>query len=346
MLKSIKSLGLGLALTMAGSGAMAAKISGAGASFPYPVYAKWADAYHKETGNQVNYQSIGSGGGVRQITAKTVDFGASDAPLKPEELDKLGLVQWPMVIGGVVPVINLEGIKGGQMKLSNEVLADIFLGKITSWDDPAIRKLNPELSLPAQRVTVVHRADGSGTTFLFTNYLSKVSAAWKKQVGSNTAVSWPTGMGGKGNEGVASYVSRIKGAIGYVEYAYALENDLAHVQLRNSNGTWVQPDADTFQAAAAGADWQGADAMYLILTNQPGAQSWPITAATFILMHKQQQDPQMARNALKFFEWAFENGDKMASELHYVPMPDSVVDYIESRWSKEMMDAKGSSVWK
>lgn len=345
MLRGIKFLSLGLALALAGNGALAAEISGAGASFPYPIYAKWANAYYKRTGNQVNYQSIGSGGGIRQITAKTVDFGASDAPLPPEKLDKLGLTQWPMVIGGIVPVVNLKGIEGGQIKLSNEVLADIFLGKITSWDDPIIRKLNPGLQLPAQRVTIVHRADGSGTTFVFTDYLSKVSDAWKERVGSNTAVSWPTGVGAKGNEGVAAYIARIKGAIGYVEYAYALENGLTHVQLRNRTGEWVQPDADTFQAAAADADWQGADGMYLMLTDQPGARSWPIAAATFILMHKQQQDPQAARDVLKFFQWAFEHGGAMANELHYVPMPSSVVDYIESRWGREMTDAKGKSVW-
>lgn len=345
MLQSIKFLSLGLVLTLAGNGALAAEISGAGASFPYPIYAKWAHAYYKQTGNQVNYQSIGSGGGIRQITAKTVDFGASDAPLPPEKLDKLGLTQWPMVIGGVVPIANLEGIEGGQIKLSNEVLANLFLGKITSWDDPIIRKLNPELQLPAQRVTAVHRSDGSGTTFVFTDYLAKISDAWQKHVGSSTAVSWPTGVGAKGNEGVAAYVSRIKGAIGYVEYAYALENNLTHVQLRNRAGEWVQPDADTFQAAAAGADWQSAEGMSLMLTDQPGARSWPITAATFILMHKQQQDPQTARDALKFFKWAFNNGGKMADELHYVPMPNSVINYIESHWSREIRDSKGNPVW-
>lgn len=348
MLKSFKStglsLGLGLVLGMSAGAAFAADISGAGASFPYPIYAKWADAYHKATGNRMNYQSIGSGGGIKQIKAKTVDFGASDAPLTPDELKEAGLMQWPMVMGGVVPVVNLDGIEPGELKLTNELLADLFLGKITSWDDEAIAELNPSLDLPSRRVTTVYRSDGSGTTFNFTNYLAKVSEEWKNEVGVGKAVAWPTGVSGKGNEGVASYVGRINGGIGYVEYAYALQNDLAHVQLRNRDGNWVNPGSDTFQAAAAGAEWEQAEGMYLVLTNQPGANSWPITAGTFILMHTEQDDPQAARNALDFFRWAFENGDQMADELHYVAMPESVVDYIEQRWENELTDTSGQPV--
>ncbi|KAB7623177.1 phosphate ABC transporter substrate-binding protein PstS [Alkalilimnicola sp. S0819] len=344
MLKSFKSVGLGLVLGMSVGSAFAADIAGAGASFPYPVYAKWADAYHKATGNRMNYQSIGSGGGIRQIKAKTVDFGASDAPLTPDELAEAGLMQWPMVMGGVVPVVNLDGIGAGELKLSNDVLADLFLGKITSWDDEAIAALNPGVDLPSRRVTAVYRSDGSGTTFVFTDYLGKVSEEWKREVGVGKAVAWPTGVSGKGNEGVASYVGRIKGGIGYVEYAYALQNELPHVQLRNQAGQWVNPGSESFQAAAAGADWEQAEGMYLVLTNQPGAKSWPITAATYILMHKQQDKPEAARNALDFFSWAFENGDEMADELHYVAMPDSVVKFIEQRWKNELTDTSGQPV--
>jgi len=346
----VKQLLLGAAIGVAGavmgSSAVAAEISGAGASFPYPVYSKWAAAYHKETGNQVNYQSIGSGGGIKQIKAKTVDFGASDAPLTPDELKEAGLMQWPMVMGGVVPVVNVPGIKGGDLRLSNELMARIFMGDVSNWNDPAIAKLNPNVDLPDSKITVVHRSDGSGTTFIFTDYLSKVSDGWKSDIGRGKVVDWPVGVGGKGNEGVASYVDRIKGSIGYVEYAYAVENKLAYAQLRNRDGNWVNPEASAFSAAAAGADWEHADGMYLILTDQPGAKSWPITAATFILMHKKQDDPQTAKNVLDFFSWAFANGDQMAADLHYVPMPQSVVKLIKSKWSNEIHAKDGSAIWK
>ncbi len=343
---SLKSVAAGAVLgAMLPSAAMAANIARAGASFPYPVYSQWAAGYHEETENQMNYQSIGSGGGIKQITAKTVDFGASDAPLEPERLEKEGLVQWPMVMGGVVPVVKVPGIEAGELRLSNELLADIFLGEIDNWSDEAVAGLNPDLDLPDTQITTVHRADGSGTTFVFTNYLSKVSDEWAEEVGSNTAVAWPTGVSGKGNEGVANYVSRINGSIGYVEYAYALVNDLAHVQLRNRAGEWVQPDASSFQAAAAGADWKNAEGNYLILTNQPGAESWPITAATFILMHKQQENPEAAKNALEFFQWAFENGGEAADELHYVPMPEEVVAMIKDMWAEETRAENGDAIW-
>lgn len=344
--KSLQYLALGAAIATATPAVMAAEISGAGASFPYPVYSQWAADYEEATGNRMNYQSIGSGGGIKQITSKTVDFGASDAPLEPERLEKEGLVQWPMVMGGVVPVVNIAGVEPGEMQLSNELLAEIFLGNITNWNDPAIAELNPGLDLPDQDITVAHRSDGSGTTFVFTDYLSKVSDEWEEEVGRNTTVSWPTGVGAKGNEGVANYSGRLSGSIGYVEYAYALENDLTHVQLRNRDGQWVQPEAEAFQAAAAGADWEKAEGNYLLLTNQPGAESWPITAATFILMHTQQEDPEAARNALEFFSWAYENGDEAALELDYVPMPDSVVEQMEKMWAEEIRAENGAQIWK
>ena len=324
--------------------AAAADITGAGATFPYPIYAKWADAYKKQTGTGLNYQSIGSGGGIKQIGAKTVDFGASDMPLKPEDLDKAGLMQFPTVIGGDIPVVNLQGIAPGQMKFTGEVLADIYLGKIKQWNDPAIAKLNPGLNLPASAISVVHRSDGSGTTFIWTNYLSKVSADWKAKVGEGTSVNWPTGVGGKGNEGVASYVQRIAGSIGYVEYAYVKQNKMAYALVQNRQGEFVTPNAQAFQAAAAGADWSKAPGMYLILTDAPGQNAWPIAGATFILMHKAQDKPENAKEVLKFFSWAYANGDAMAESLDYVPMPDKVVKLIQASWKSEIKDASGKPV--
>ncbi|HEX7968476.1 MAG TPA: phosphate ABC transporter substrate-binding protein PstS, partial [Stellaceae bacterium] len=271
--------------------ARATEISGAGATFPYPIYAKWAEAYKAKTGISMNYQSIGSGGGIKQITAKTVNFGASDMPLKPEELDKNGLTQWPMIMGGVVPVVNVRGIQPGQLKLDGPTLADIYLGKITKWDDAAIKKLNPDAKLPSMAIAPIYRSDGSGTTFIYTNYLSKVSPEWSEKVGNNTSVEWPTGIGGKGNEGVAALSARTAGAIGYVEYAYALQNKLTYAKLVNKEGNAVEPDSNSFQAAAANADWQTAPGFYLLLTDQPGKESWPITGASFILVHKTQEKP-------------------------------------------------------
>jgi phosphate transport system substrate-binding protein len=332
-----------LALSVA-AGASAAGITGAGATFPYPLYAKWANAYKQQTGVGLNYQSIGSGGGIRQINAKTVDFGASDMPLKPDALQKAGLVQFPTVMGGVVPVIHLNGIKPGDIRLTGAVLADIYLGKVKKWNDPALTALNPDVKLPGQAITVVHRSDGSGTTFIFTNYLIKVSPEWKSKVGNDVSVKWPAGVGGKGNEGVASYVQRINGAIGYVEYAYALQNTLTYAMLRNRDGSFVKPDAKSFQAAAAGADWNNAPGLYMILTDEPGAASWPITGATFILMHKTQEKPETARQVLKFFDWAYANGDQMAEQLDYVPIPDSVVELIKSEWKTQIKDSQGKPV--
>ena len=331
------------AFALAGA-ATAAEITGAGASFPAPVYAKWADAYNKATGNKLNYQSIGSGGGIKQIKAKTVDFGASDMPLKPEDLAKDGMMQFPTVMGGVVPVVNLAGIKPGEIKLTGEVLGNIYLGKINKWNDPAIVALNSGVKLPAQDIAVVRRADGSGTTFLFTNYLSKVNAEWKQKVGEGTAVQWPLGLGGKGNEGVSAFVQRVAGAIGYVEYAYAKQNKLAHTQMQNADKVFVEPSDDAFKAAAAGADW-GKSAFYEILTNQKGKTAWPITGATFILLHKVQDKPAQAIEAMKFFEWSYKNGDKLAEDLEYVPMPDSVVKLITAACAANVKDASGKALW-
>jgi len=325
--------------------ALAADITGAGATFPYPIYAKWADAYKKETGIGLNYQSIGSGGGIKQISAKTVDFGASDMPLKPEELDKSGLIQFPTVIGGAVPCVKLEGIQPGQIKLDGQTIGDIYLGKIKQWNDPAIAKLNPGLKLPATAISVVHRSDGSGTTFIWSNYLSKVSPDWKSKVGEGTAVNWPTGVGGKGNEGVAQYVQRIEGAIGYVEYAYVLQNKMAYVQVKNREGRYIAPNAASFKAAAAGADWNSAPGMYLILTDAPGADAWPIAGATFILLHKTQEKPESGKQVLKFFQWAYANGDQMAEQLDYVPMPDSVVKLIQTSWQTQLKDSSGKPIY-
>jgi phosphate transport system substrate-binding protein len=323
-------------LVAASTSAFAADITGAGATFPFPVYSKWADAYKKETGNGLNYQSIGSGAGIKQIQAKTVTFGATDAPLKAEALEKDGLVQWPMVMGAIVPVVNLEGIKPGELVFDGETLANIYLGKITKWDDAAIAKLNPKLKLPTDAITVVRRSDGSGTTFNFTDYLSKASADWKTKVGSGTAVEWPAGVGAKGNEGVAGNISQTKNSIGYVEYAYAKQNKLTYAALINKAGKAVQPTVAAFQAAASNADWAKAPGYYLILTDQPGEASWPITAATFILMHKDATDKAASQEAIKFFKWAFAKGDKMAEELDYIPMPDAVVKLIEKTWSADI----------
>ena len=334
-MKFIKTI-LVAGLVAASTSAFAADITGAGATFPFPVYSKWADAYKKETGNGLNYQSIGSGAGIKQIIAKTVTFGATDAPLKPEQLDKEGLVQWPMVMGAIVPVVNLEGVKSGELVLTGDVLGDIYLGKITKWNDPAIAKLNGSLKLPADAIAVVRRSDGSGTTFNFTDYLSKANADWKSKVGSGTAVEWPVGVGAKGNEGVAGNISQTKNSIGYVEYAYAKQNKLTYAAMVNKTGKTVQPTIGAFQAAAANADWAKAPGYYVILTDQPGDASWPITAATFILMHKTPTDKAASAEAVKFFTWAFSKGDKMAEELDYIPMPDSVVKLIEKTWSADI----------
>ncbi|HXU42496.1 MAG TPA: phosphate ABC transporter substrate-binding protein PstS [Burkholderiales bacterium] len=334
-----------LAAALFAAPALSADITGAGATFPYPIYAKWADAYRKATGVGMNYQSIGSGGGIKQITARTVDFGASDAPLKAEDLEKNGLIQFPAIMGGVVPVYNVKGIEAGRLRLSGQVLAQIYLGRIAKWSDPAIAKLNAGVKLPDQAISVVHRSDGSGTTFLFTNYLAKVSPDWKSTVGEGTAVKWATGVGGKGNEGVANYVARIDGSIGYVEYAYAKQNKLAYAQMANKDGQFVTPDDDSFKAAAAGADWAKAPGMYLILTDQPGGRSWPITGASFILMHQVQEKPESAREVLRFFDWAFANGGGMAAELDYVPMPDAVVRLVQSHWKAKLRDQAGKPVY-
>jgi phosphate transport system substrate-binding protein len=331
-LKAIVAAGL----VAASTSAFAADITGAGATFPFPIYSKWADAYKKETGNGLNYQSIGSGAGIKQILAKTVTFGATDAPLKADRLDKEGLAQWPMVMGAIVPVVNIEGVKPGELVFSGQILGDIYLGKITKWDDPAIAKLNPKVKLPSAAITVVRRSDGSGTTFNFTDYLSKANAEWKSKVGSGTAVEWPVGVGAKGNEGIAGNIGQTKNSIGYVEYAYAKQNKLTYAGLVNKAGKTVQPTIAAFQAAASNADWSKAPGYYVILTDQPGDASWPITAATFILMYKDPVDKAASAEAVKFFKWAFEKGDKMAEELDYIPMPDSVVKLIEKTWSSEI----------
>jgi phosphate transport system substrate-binding protein len=325
--------------------AAALDISGAGATFPYPVYAKWADAYKKETGNGMNYQSIGSGGGIKQIEAKTVTFGATDLPLKGDELDKNGLVQWPMVIGGIVPVVNIDGIKPGDLMLDGPTLAKLFLGQITKWDDPAIKKLNPNAKLPSQAVVVLHRSDGSGTTYNFTYYLSKVSPDWDSKVHYEAAVEWPVGIGAKGNEGVSANLSQTKGAIGYVEYAYAKQNMLTYAKMINKDGKTVSPTIQAFQAAAGNADWNSVPGYGVILADQPGAESWPMTAATFILIHKQPKDPAAAAEALKFFAWAYAKGDKAAEELDYVPMPASVVGSVEKLWSAQIKDGSGKPLY-
>jgi phosphate transport system substrate-binding protein len=325
--------------------AAAVDITGAGATFPYPIYAKWAEAYRKATGVGLNYQSIGSGGGIKQITAKTVDFGASDMPMMPEDLERNGLVQFPAIMGGVVPVYNLKGISSGQLRFTGPLLADIYLGKIKKWNDPALAAINKDVKLPDEAISVVARSDGSGTTFLWVNYLSKASADWKQTVGEGTSVKWPVGVGGKGNEGVAAYVARINGAIGYVEYAYAKQNKLAVGLVANKSGRFVSPGDDSFKAAAASADWARAPGMYLILTDQAGDASWPITGASFILMHKAQEKPESAKAVLAFFEWAFSNGQQLAGELDYVPMPEPVVNLIKAEWRKSLRDGSGRPVY-
>ena len=336
---------VGLLAAAAATPAAAVDISGAGATFPYPVYAKWADAYKKETGNGMNYQSIGSGGGIKQIEAKTVTFGATDAPLTGDDLNKNGLVQFPMVMGGIVPVVNLDGIKAGDLILDGPTLAKIFLGDIKSWSDPAIKKLNPDAKLPNQAIAVVHRSDGSGTTFNFTNYLTKVSADWKSKVGSDTAVEWPVGLGAKGNEGVSATMGQTKGAIGYVEYAYALQNKMTSTKMINKDGKTVTLTTEAFQAAAANADWNSVPGYGVILSEQPGAASWPMTAATFILVPKAPPDPAAASEALKFFAWAYSKGAKMAEDLDYVPMPASVVASVEKHWAAEIKDKAGKALF-
>ena len=321
----------------------AADVTGAGATFPAPLYAKWADAYNKATGERINYQSVGSGAGIKQIRGKTVDFGASDMPLKDDELQKDGLMQFPTVIGGVVPVVNLPGIKAGELRLTGKVLGDIYLGKIEKWNDADIAALNPNVKLPDTKIAVVRRADGSGTTFIWTNYLSKVNAEWKTKVGEGTAVNWPTGTGGKGNEGVAAFVQRLPNALGYVEYSYAKQNKMTTALVQNAAGTFVAPDDSAFMAAAAGADWS--KSFYQILTQQPGKDAWPISGATFILMHTSQDKPQQAAAALKFFDWAYKNGGKMAEDLDYVPLPAAVQTVVRKSWA-QVRDASGQPVYK
>jgi phosphate transport system substrate-binding protein len=345
MKRFVTALTAAAVLGLAAHGAAAADISGAGATFPYPVYAKWAQAYKDATGIGLNYQSIGSGGGIKQITNRTVTFGASDRPLSGEELDKAGLTQWPQIMGGVVPAINVPGIEPGELVLDGETLADIYLGNITSWDDEAIKELNPSLDLPDTAIAPVYRSDGSGTTFLFTDYLTKVSDEFGRGIGSNTAVQWPVGIGAKGNEGVAAMVKQMQGGVGYVEYAYVKQNKMPYARLLNQAGEAVEPSSETFQAAAANADWSSEPGFGVILTDEPGEKSWPITGASFILMPKTPKSPDTAKQALDFFAWAFENGDRMAQELDYVPMPDTVVDQIESSWSKNIKADGGKPVW-
>ena len=332
------------AMTVAGF-AQAQEVTGAGATFPAPLYAKWASDYNKATGFKLNYQSVGSGAGIKQIDAKTVDFGASDMPQTDEVLAPKGEVQFPTVIGGVIPVVNIKGIAPGQMKLTGAVLADIYLGKIKKWNDPAIKSLNPGVPLPDAQIAVVRRADGSGTTFIFTNYLSKVSPEWKSKVGEGTAVNWPTGAGGKGNEGVAAFMGRLPNAIGYVEYAYVKQNKMTYTLLKNHDGNWVKPDAAAFKAAAAGADWS--KSFYQVTTDQPGKDAWPITNPTYIILHKVQDKPAQAAAVMKFFDWAYKSGDKAADDLDYVPMPASVKEAVRHLWDTQIKDAAGKPIaWK
>ncbi len=340
------SLVVGVSAVMAfSSAAHAADMTGAGATFPYPIYAKWAESYKAATGNGLNYQSVGSGAGIKQIKAKTVDFGASDMPLKAEELDAEGLMQFPAIMGGVVTVVNLEGVTPGQLKLTGPVVADIYLGKITNWNDAAIAALNPGVKIPAGEITVVHRADGSGTSFLFTDYLSKTSPTFKTQIGSGTAVKWIVGVGGKGNEGVAANVQRIKGSIGYVEWAFAKKNKMSHTQLKNKDGNFLQPDDDFFKAAAAAAEWTKTPGFGVVLTDQAGKNSWPITGVSFILMHKAQADANKGKEVVKFFDWAFKNGGASATDLDYVPLPASVVKLVQDSWKANLKDATGKAIY-
>ena len=338
---SIRQAMAATGLTLAAGMALAQDVTGAGATFPAPLYAKWADAYNKATGARINYQSVGSGAGLKQIRSKTVDFGASDMPLKDDELTKDGLVQFPTVIGGVVPIVNIKGIAPGQIKLSGQALGDIYLGKIAKWNDAALAALNPGVPLPDATISVVRRADGSGTSFIFTNYLSKVNSEWKSKVGEGTAVNWPTGAGGKGNEGVAAFVQRLPNSIGYVEYAYVKQNKLAYTLLKNKDGNFAAPDDSGFKQAAAGADWS--KSFYQILTEQPGKDAWPITGATFIMMQKSQDKPAQATNSLKFFDWAYASGDKMANDLEYVSLPDSVKALVRKQWA-DIKDGAGKPV--
>jgi phosphate transport system substrate-binding protein len=343
LIKGVATVAVGALMSLS---VQAAEFTGAGATFPFPIYSKWAEAYKASTGIGLNYQSIGSGGGMRQIKAKTVDFGASDQPMKVEELEKEGIVQFPAIIGGVVPVFNLDGIQAGQLKFTPELISAIHLGKISKWNDKAIAAVNPDVKLPELAITVVHRADGSGTTFLWTDYLSKANAEFKDKVGTGNAVKWPTGVGGKGNEGVAANVQRVKGAFGYVEYAYAKRNKIPYGQMKNRDGEFVMPDDETFKAAAASADWANTPGMGVLLTNQPGKQSWPATGASFILMHKTQADALTGRAVLKFFDWAYKNGGQMATELEYVPIPAPVVKQIQELWKASFKDSAGAPIWK
>jgi phosphate transport system substrate-binding protein len=345
MLKKLATALGGVLIASAATMASAATISGAGATFPAPVYAKWAEAYKAQTGNSLNYQAIGSGGGIKQIEANTVDFGASDKPLKPEDLDKNGLMQFPTVMGGVVPVMNLPGVAPGQIKLTGAQVADIYRGVIKRWDDPLLVKTNPGMKMPAMPITVVHRSDGSGTTFLFTSYLSLKAPHWQSEVGASDSVQWPTGLGGKGNDGVAAFVKQTPGAIGYVEYAYAKQNNLTYALLQNKAGKFVSPTAENFAAAAAGAKWTAAPGFYLLLLDQPGASSWPITGATFILMHTKQSNAATAKDVLSFYDWAYKNGDAAAKQLDYVPLPASVKSLIRSAWTKKIAGPDGKPVY-
>ncbi|WP_110685331.1 phosphate ABC transporter substrate-binding protein PstS [Salinicola aestuarinus] len=344
MLKHVFATLISGSLVIAASAQAQDAITGAGATFPYPVYSQWADAYQDESGIGLNYQAIGSGGGIQQIVAKTVTFGASDAPMTKEELDKNGLMQWPMVMGGVVAAFHIDGFDGESLNLDGDTLADIYLGNITNWNDDAIAELNPDVELPDAQITPVYRAEGSGTNFLFTNYLSKVSEDFASTVGEGKSVAWPAGVGAKANAGVASQIGSTNGAIGYVEYAYAAQNELSLVHLENSDGNVVEPSMESFMAAAGNAEWQDAPGMYLVLTDQPGADSWPITGASFILMHKEVQDAEAANQALKFFDWAYSNGNEMAQELDYVPMPDNVADMVRDSWS-DIQGPNGDAVW-
>jgi len=345
MKKLFASMLIGSAAILTSTATLAADMTGAGATFPYPIYAKWAEMYKKNTGNGLNYQSVGSGAGIKQIKAKTVDFGASDMPLQAAELDADGLVQFPAIMGGVVTVVNLDGVAPGAMKLTGPVVADIYLGKITKWNAPEIAALNPGMKLPADDITVVHRADGSGTSFLFTDFLSKTNPDFKAKIGSGTAVKWAVGVGGKGNDGVAANVQRIKGSIGYVEWAFAKKNKMSHTQLKNKDGVFLQPDDDAFKAAAAGAEWTKTPGFAIVLTDAAGKASWPITGVSYILVHKSQADAAKGKEVLKFFDWSFKNGAAAATELDYVPMPDSVTKLVDAAWKANLKDSTGKAIW-
>jgi len=340
-----KTMIAGAATAMVMSSSFAADVTGAGATFPYPIYAKWAESYKAATGTGMNYQSVGSGAGIKQIKAKTVDFGASDMPLKAAELDEAGLMQFPAIMGGVVAVVNVDGVAPGQLKMTGPVLADIYLGKITKWNAPEIAALNPGVKLPGDDITVVHRADSSGTSFLFTDYLSKVNPEFQTRIGAGTAVKWATGVGGKGNEGVAANVQRIKGSIGYVEWAYAKKNKLAHTQLKNKDGQFLQPDDENFKAAAASAEWTRTPGFAVVLTDTAGKNSWPITGVSYILMYKAQQDAAKGKEVVKFFDYAFKNGAAAAAELDYVPLPASVIKLVQGAWKVQLKDASGAAIY-